>query len=382
MNAFPYASGIGQKIVVGTPHYGYPEKRLFYSLPFTRARMVRAVSLCSLLNAVWFRLAGRIHAWLHNMHVATLWPRVDVLHLFNGIARGRTPWFSSFETALPRFKSARAGWARLLASPRCKGIFALSEAAATIQKESLDHVPDVQDTILQKLDVLHPAQAPLISSFEERRRDPAPLHFVLVGGAFVRKGGSEVLSCFEDLWRSGQDVHLTIVSSLSPSHYGMYERPGELREIRSRLTAPAEKLTWHRYLPNEDVLALLRRADVALLPSYAETYGYFVLEAQAAGCPVITTNVRALPEINNEDCGWILAQPCTRNYGWDLTSTEKRESARRVLRQDLARVLREILAHPDIADHKGRKALERIRRQHDPRRIAEYLEERYARALA
>ncbi len=28
---------------------------------------------------------------------------VDLVHLFNGISYGRTPWVTSFETAVPRF---------------------------------------------------------------------------------------------------------------------------------------------------------------------------------------------------------------------------------------------------------------------------------------
>ena len=42
--------------------------------------------------------------------------------------------------------------------------------------------------------------------------------------------------------------------------------------------------------------------DVGLLPTWAESYGYSVLEMQACGLPVVTTNIRALPETNV--CGW------------------------------------------------------------------------------
>ena len=63
---------------------------------------------------------------------------------------------------------------------------------------------------------------------------------------------------------------------------------------------------WISYVPkltNNETLELMKKSHIGLLPTYADTYGYSVLEFQAAGCPVITTNVRALPEINNNNLG-------------------------------------------------------------------------------
>ncbi|MFW2788163.1 glycosyltransferase, partial [Acinetobacter baumannii] len=48
------------------------------------------------------------------------------------------------------------------------------------------------------------------------------------------------------------------------------------------------------------------RHHIGLLPTWADTFGYSVLEFQACGCPVISTDVRALSEINNNDIGWLI----------------------------------------------------------------------------
>ena len=56
---------------------------------------------------------------------------------------------------------------------------------------------------------------------------------------------------------------------------------------------------YHKILFNSEVMNILKNTHVGLLPTYADTYGYSVLEAQSFGCPVITTNIRAMPEINN-----------------------------------------------------------------------------------
>lgn len=65
----------------------------------------------------------------------------------------------------------------------------------------------------------------------------------------------------------------------------------------------------HTSLSNDAVLEMIKTSDVGLLPTWQETYGFSVLEMQACGCPVITTNVRALPEINPENAGWLIRCP-------------------------------------------------------------------------
>jgi len=52
-----------------------------------------------------------------------------------------------------------------------------------------------------------------------------------------------------------------------------------------------------------------RRFALALLPTCAETHGDVVLEAQANGCPVITTDIRTLPEINPSEIGYLIEVP-------------------------------------------------------------------------
>jgi len=54
---------------------------------------------------------------------------------------------------------------------------------------------------------------------------------------------------------------------------------------------------WLRYLPQEDVLALLKKAKALVFASLYEGFGLPVLEAFASSCPVITSNTTSLPEI-------------------------------------------------------------------------------------
>lgn len=53
----------------------------------------------------------------------------------------------------------------------------------------------------------------------------------------------------------------------------------------------------------------MKNSHVGLLQTWSDTYGYSVLEFQACACSVITTDLRALPEINNNEVGWLIELP-------------------------------------------------------------------------
>ncbi len=64
-------------------------------------------------------------------------------------------------------------------------------------------------------------------------------------------------------------------------------------------SAPSD---WHflGYQDDEVLLALYRRAQALLFPSFYEGFGLPVLEAMAAGCPVICGSVASLPEVGED----------------------------------------------------------------------------------
>ena len=77
----------------------------------------------------------------------------------------------------------------------------------------------------------------------------------------------------------------------------------ERKRLEGIAAGTGVRLLGHR----EDVASLLAAADIFALPAVAESYGFAVLEALAAGVPVVATRTGAIPELV-EDAG-ILVEP-------------------------------------------------------------------------
>ncbi|MFA5879282.1 MAG: glycosyltransferase family 1 protein [Candidatus Margulisiibacteriota bacterium] len=56
------------------------------------------------------------------------------------------------------------------------------------------------------------------------------------------------------------------------------------------------------YITEKEKVALLQSAEAFLFPSLFEGFGLPLLEAMAAGCPVISSNATSLPEVGGEAC--------------------------------------------------------------------------------
>ena len=105
--------------------------------------------------------------------------------------------------------------------------------------------------------------------------------------------------------------------------------------------------------------AAYREATVFTLPAYHEGMPMVMLEAMAAGLPVVCTRVNAIPEVVKDGENGILVEPGDR--------------------AGLAAALRSLLGDPDLRKRLGEAARETIRTRHDVERQVEWLEPLYRR---
>ena len=327
--------------------------------------------------------------------------KVDLIHLFNAVYFGRTPWISTYETIIPRFRSAldfrgenpeklrcdsevlRALDA--LSSASCKKIIAISEGTAKIQNEFLKLFPDHREEIITKQVVLHPPQEVLRDLDRSAYKifsDKTPIRFIVVGHQFFSKGGREILSVFDSFQKKNvRPIQLVVVSKIFTDDYATCTGKDDVLIIKKFIEENKDWITYHPLLSPNDVLSLIKGCDVGLLPAYTETYGYTVLEYQSMGLPVVTTNIRSFPEINNNDVGWII--PIPKHYDGESRYKEPggKENISKAIEEGLEKVLDEIMNNPNLIADKGKRAVDRIKTEHNPLKYASKLWEIYENAV-
>ena len=380
----------GRNHIVAVLRSGYPEQRNILHATSIGFIHVFAKDYVSFLEKLWHRLSGNSYSkFLHSFSMPVKVP-VGVIHTFNSIVFSRLSWVVTFETTLPRESHMpplfiRLAWRRL-ADERCLSVVALSECARQrllddLKLNQAGLAQDQLELIRGKVTLLHPPQSVLVE-FEDKVKAvdfDGSLKLALIGHDFYRKGGLEVLLALDVLLDEGLDVQLNIAGKMAAGDYASRAGESEVAKAEALIEKHSSQINLMGSQPSTEVLALLRRSHIVCLPTWGETYGYSVLEGQASGCAAITTDIRALPEINNNECGWVIQVPKLANEDGDLGTSEKRDHFRKVLVSGLILAFRE--AHDDRIQlrNKARASLERIRCDHDPEMHAARLSEIYSK---
>lgn len=371
--------------IVGTNHGGYANRRNIMDLPLEGYAVVRARNLLRLPNFIYFKATGNMHRYLGNLHWDAGFSNCELLHFFNGISLGRKPWISTFETFLPRwiaYGGKYKEWGlQQLAKPQCKQLIALSDNSKAIQASFMDEYPELKAKIMPKVTVLQPAQALIVQDTKCKPSISEGIKMVMVGADFFRKGGLETLQALAYHLEKGAQLYLEIVSPLQTGDYASQAGAAEKAEAIELIERFPNNITWHKQLPNEEVLNLFKQAHIGLLPTWADTYGYAALEAMAAACPVISTNVRALPEINSNERGWLIEVEKDNWGNAILESQADRKSFSAKLKASLIEIFEMIQKQPESIGQKAVAALAHIRSNHDPKQAAQQTMDIYARAL-
>lgn len=320
------------------------------------------------------RRCGLDTEFVENTHIPPVFPPVDLLHVWRTVCYGRLPWIVTTSVGLP-FGWPKQKWPKamaLLASDRCKRIIVNSRHAYGWQERKLECSPQLAERIRAKLEVLHTPQDVLVDSWDEKPVDPKFVVFTIVGHEFFRKGGHHLLNVAARLVRDGAPIRVNVVSRLKKDQFGCAS--DDLRNRVCEEISKADYIRWFESLPNDEVLRLLASSHVGVLLSYCEAYGYSVLEAQASGCAMITTDVFALPELNDESTGWLVP---VAQEGLDYRRVDDRIKMGEIIESRLFAVMAEILNEPDTLRRKGEAAIERIRRRHSPQAHADRLRSIY-----
>ena len=124
-------------------------------------------------------------------------------------------------------------------------------------------------------------------------------YFLFVGTIQPRKNLERVIKAFAEWSSSSGLIYLVIAGSKGWLSDEIYELPKKL--------GIGTQVKFLGYVPEKDLPALYSGATALLFPSLFEGFGLPILEAQASGCPVLTSNLSSMSEVAGK--GAILVNP-------------------------------------------------------------------------
>ena len=257
---------------------GYLDRFVLYPPLLRRQiRWADVVHVCDQANAVYVRQLG------DKPHVVTCHDMLAIRAALGEIADSPTGWTGRLyqRWILRGLRRARAvACVSRQTAEELRRVADLSEARVTVVHNALNYpyrpMPTAEaDAHLHALDL-----------------DPGQAFFVHVGGNQWYKNRLGVLRLFAELIKQPAFVQHRLVMAGKPWTGSM------------RVLAVDLKLT-HRVderveVSNEQLRALYSRAEALLFPSLAEGFGWPIAEAQACGCPVVTTGRPPMTEVGGE----------------------------------------------------------------------------------
>jgi glycosyltransferase involved in cell wall biosynthesis len=226
--------------------------------------------------------------------------QADVLHVtYNGPFLSPCPVVVTVHDVIfkryPAFFSARD---RLLFATLLR--LTLRRAAAIItdsessRRDIVTYYPFTRDKIHVVPLAVNPAFRVEISADRRqavRARYRVDTPFILaVGNLQPRKNLQRLTAAFRCLLADGFNSHRLVL--VGNDAFRSSEFRAEVQDL-----IQSGQLTLTGYVPEEDLPALYREADVFVYPSLYEGFGLPILEAMACGIPVVTSNTSSMPEV-------------------------------------------------------------------------------------
>ena len=125
-------------------------------------------------------------------------------------------------------------------------------------------------------------------------------YILFLGRLETKKNVQGLIKAFNSLKKKYQVPHKLILAG--SNGFGHKDIRSQISKIKFK-----DDIIDKGYVSEKDKMVLLRNAEMFVLPSFYEGFGMPILEAQAAKCPVITSNVSSMPEVAGE--GAILIDP-------------------------------------------------------------------------
>jgi glycosyltransferase involved in cell wall biosynthesis len=252
-----------------------------------------AASPFALFATILFRGVAVVHLNT-SLNVRAYWR--DLAYLWVAKALGARVVWQVHGGALPRdFVGDRRLPAALL-----RWTLGLPDLVAVLARCELDayteFVPGQRVIVMPNgIDCRAFARVPPVRSYAQRA-----LRLAYIGRLAREKGLYETLQGLRIATEIGVDARLAIAGEGA-------EGPALVRYARA--LGIANRVSFSSPVFGDEKVRMLGESDVAVLPSYAEGLPYALLEAMAAGIPVLATPVGAIPDVMTHGIHGLLVKP-------------------------------------------------------------------------
>lgn len=219
-----------------------------------------------------------------------------------------------------------SGWVEQVKRRLNQGCFRAAQRLVTWSEWARRGLIDRYDVPAEKITVIPPGVSVANWAPPARRTsDDGPVRILFVGADFARKGGPALLAAFRALKRRDVELHLVTRQALAPE-------PGVI--------------VYNAMQPNSaELRALFQRCDIFCLPTLGDCLPLALAEAGAAGLPLVSTAVAAIPELVRDEVTGRLVPP------GDVPA--------------LGQALRGLIDDPARRRRMGEQAQALVRREHD-----------------
>ncbi|PWC89387.1 hypothetical protein TSH100_04925 [Azospirillum sp. TSH100] len=180
---------------------------------------------------------------------------------------------------------------------RSAAIYASTRAIARRVADYWRIPPELVQIIPNSIDVASVAAA--------RGAEPPiglPKRFIAFFGRLEgRKGIAMLGRAIPGVLAANPDLHLMMIGGEDPASAAIID------QFRRNVAPVADRVHFTGALPRNDALAVVARAELAVVPSLWESFGFVVVEAMALGVPVVASDCGGFPEIiEHGRTGWLV----------------------------------------------------------------------------
>ena len=118
-------------------------------------------------------------------------------------------------------------------------------------------------------------------------------YIIAFGSNGSHKNIDQLIYAFNEVRKSNFDYQLVLV--------GYQHKASLLSKIVDELYLN-EKVIFTGFVPFEHVFSLIKKSNLFVFPSFYEGFGIPLLDAQACGIPIASSNAGSLPEVGNNGC--------------------------------------------------------------------------------